>query len=353
MVKQQGYSLLELLFVIAIIVILAGITVGGFAMLNRGSQKARTATIIETVRQSLESFSAEQAGFVQQVEHPLAGSYGDSSYPRMIFRRSVANGEALLTGVKGQQSLGLRGVSLSVLPVAERDRLLLDDDRYSDDRVPMLYGVQRQHLGLLGAAVPRVVKYRRIPTTTDAISNPDDTSLYPDLTCLVESGDPPSASKRLLDHVFGASGATSTLSKLKAFRLTSESTGAGICYGRVWSTTGTAAHTMITGETSWDLGRMIDPEHPIYTSGPNNNKPRWVPYTPRGLHLIDAWGNEILYSVPVAGGIPRLISAGADGCFCWSPGKDSIYQTNAEGTHAVNDDKDATRDNVQLAAGTD
>jgi prepilin-type N-terminal cleavage/methylation domain-containing protein len=353
MVKIRGYSLIELLFVVAIIVILAGIVVGGFAALSRGSQKARTATIIETVRQSLESFSAEQAGFVQQVEHPLAGSYGDLTYPRMIFRRSIANGEGLLLGAKGQQSLALRGVSLSVLPSAERDRLLLDDDRYSDFRVPMLYGVQRQHLGLLGAAVAKVVQYRRIPASTDPITNPDDVALYPDLTCLVESNDQPSASKKLLDHVFGASGATSTLSKLKAFRLTSETTGAAICYGRVWSTTGVAPQTMMTGETSWDLGRMIDPEHPVYTSGPNVNKPRWVPYTPRGLHLIDAWGNEILYSVPVAGGIPRLISAGADGCFCWHPGNDNTFQTNAEGSKPVGDDKDASRDNIQIAAGTD
>lgn len=358
--RRSGFTFVEILIVLAIIAILAGLILTGLNALNKSSGKARTGTIIETVRQALESFSAEQAGFIQQVEHPLAGSYGTAAAPRMLFRRSVANGGNLLSGDKGQNSVALRSAlssatqSIFVSPATtECDRLLLDDDYYADPKVPLLYGVQRQYLGILGAAVANVVKYRRLPSTATAVTNPDDTSLYPDLTCLVTSSDLPSASKNLLDHVFGASGVTSTLSKLKGLQTVDETTGAAICYGRVWSSIGTGVSTLKEGETSWKLGYMIDPEIPKYTMAPNTGKDRWVPYATRGLHIIDAWGTEILYSVPAVGGIPRLISAGPDGVFTWHPGEDSSFQTAANATSPAGDDKDGSKDNIQIAAGVE
>lgn len=347
----RAFSLLEVLAVVAIIAILSTISIVGVGALGIGSKRAKTGTIIEAVRQALALTAEQQGGYPSPAEHPLAGSAGSVLAPRFVFQR--AGGGILSSNAALTDDPALRGVTTADLSGDDQDRLLLDDDSYADGRVPLLYGLQRSYCGVLGAAIEGITRYRRLPeqpSGSPAIADPDDQSLFPDSQYLVSTeGQGTDAASRTLDYVFSHSDARTQLARLGAIEVTLETNGAAIAYGRAWSTEGGDAQA---GWTSWDLGRIRDPEVSTFIGGDNDGEARWITYRVRGMNVVDAWGTELLYSVS-DNGVIRLLSAGADGVVRFDPGVDSVFQTSANAASPSGDDEDGSSDNVSVATGID
>jgi len=352
---RRGLTLIELVIVIAVIVILAGFLIAGAAALGIGSDKQRTATIIETVRSALEQTRIQQGSTPSPAEHPLAGSHGAPGAPRFVFQRA---GGGLLDSPDATETLALRGVELANLTAADQPRLLLDDDLYADGRVPALYGLRREFIGVLGHAAAGdgtdgVVRYRDLPAQRDVsptpvIADPDDTVSFPDEKHLnPPPGSAGGSSKRILDSVLGHSGAKAELTKLGALK---EPGGGGtlVAYGRVWS----PVEDVADGETEWEPRHLRDPEDPDFVGGPHSGDPRWIPYRIDGLAIHDVWGTELLFSYSDRGKF-RLLSAGPDGCFRFHPGEDDAFQTAANASEPSGDDRDARRDNITSIEGID
>ncbi len=324
---RHAFTLIEVLVVITIISLLTGMMIIGSSAMMKNAKSQKTSAILTIVLQGLELQRMERGGALAPAEHPLAGS----AEPRFIFTRGAT---ALATA-----GLALTGVPAVNLPAAFQPRLMLPDDRFADPRVPALFGVRRSDLGVLGASLKEVQKYRRLPlpsVATAVIANPDDIVAYPNLDCLVSSLATPGDSSQAVQFALNRGNALTELQKLGALSEADESKGVSGAGGRVWIPPEAAG-----ASSAWKGSTFTNPD----TSSRSG-------YRLRGIAIYDAWGREILYSL-TGNGVICLTSSGPDGFFRVNPGHNATIETAADATTFSGDDLDAGHDNVQLVAGGD
>lgn len=337
MVTRRAFSLVELLTVIAIIATLAALVVAGANALGIGSKAKKTMAILGGVRTALELTVAEKGSLPNPVEHPLAGSRP----PRAIFVRA---GSGPLP-VDGE---ALAGLAADQVAADARPRLLAADDRFADPDLPLLCGLPRARIGVLGAPLVESTGYRRLPVPLP--TDPDrilDGSPYTAVGDVVPAPAEaptwtPDKAEATLGFVLAAGSTRSELARLGALRAPPDDLAAArIRDGRVWSPQGQGA----TGDERWKPGRVRD-------GSLSGGKPNWKEYRLRGLAITDAWGIELLYSVDAAGAL-RLMSPGADGVFHIAPGDDHLIDSDLAAWPLAVDarDRDGQRDNLVVGVG--
>lgn len=311
---HRAFTLIELLMVILVIMILMGLTLQGISVLRRQAKVASTRARIEIAMQGMELFRAANGGVPAPAEHPLAAS----AEPRPAFIRSGG-------GAVAAMGEALRNVQLSDLATGQ-DRLLLDDDRHADISSPLLYGAPRRWLGVIGAPLSTVTRYRQLvrPPSWPAGSFIDPTGGQ--LVAPAPSVGTGAEASRAFDYVVGSQ-AIAELARLRAvFEPPSDNPTVLIAGGRVWS----AAAAGI----------------PVPTGCPVlSDAGTWKPYRLRGKALYDAWNREIVFSLAANGGI-QLISAGPDGALRVDPGTDRAFTTAANASQPAAGDRDGSRDNI-------
>lgn len=151
---RTGFTLVELLLVIAVILVLAGMILAVRGPLMESQRASRTRAILSIIQQGLSLWSTEHGSVPSPVEHPFAGSKA----PRLDFRgqRSGSWTDLLSTGE------ALCGVDEARLDVATDptapQRLLRPDDLFNEPDIPTFYGVDRSHMGILGEAQANITR---------------------------------------------------------------------------------------------------------------------------------------------------------------------------------------------------
>ncbi len=330
----SGISIFELLAVIAVIAVLASMLLAAAGAIKRSATRGKSEAILAAVRDALSVAAAERGGSLGSVEHPLAGS----AAPRAVFVRAdgaaevASDGEALTVG------------DLAWLPSADAGRVLMPDDRYQggedlgDCELPLLYGVERRRIGVLGASAPHITHVRHLPAIgagfddpllPGKLATPYDANRYPDTMFLSRGALIPGRTleEGTADALrYALAQSYAELQQLGAISV-SDKTAALIKRERARRAPGPDQET-------WRLGHVHDGA--------------WVPYRLRGAAIYDAWGIEILVSLASNGAL-RVESAGPDGVFRWHPGLDGNYQTAATADEPVGDDQDGARDNLGAA----
>jgi hypothetical protein len=328
----RGFTLIELLVVVTVIMLLAGLIVGSIAAFKRTTLKARTEAILGGIRVALATTAAERGGSIAAVEHPLCGS----ASPRPSFVRADgsapvnASGEALIVQ------------EISWVDPGEQSRVLLGDDLYSGGdagtcELPLLFGMPRKRIGVLGASTEAVTSYRRLPALHTGFDDdsakhlrlPYDGTVYPDRVYLVTARLPAGSTiETASDKAIGyaLAGARNEILQLGGIFAGLSDGGIPIMNQRVWQANSS-------------------PEAPAWRPGHVKDGLAWKRYRLRGTAVYDAWGNEIIFSIGANEAV-RLESAGADGVFCMHPGLDGIYQSKAACLEAEGDDRDGRRDNI-------
>lgn len=315
--KQHAFTLIELLIVMTIIVILAGLTLAAVPAIRAASKKNRTSGIIASAQQGLSVWATTNGGLPAPAEHPLAGT----ASPRFGFVRADGSGAVANSGN------AFAGVELTNLSASFRDRLVLRTDRFADIRAPALYGMPRDELGVLGAGLNTISRVKVLPAQGypyDLILNPDDAAvgrIEQGAALLADSAE--TIRYILASHV-------DELTRIGALYTPPDDLPAHlIADSRVWSFN--AAQVPKRGEMTVEDGGTK------------------YPYALRGAALYDAWGNEILYAIDTSGKNGVFISAGRDHYFHFSPGSNGVFDTDAFAQATVGDDRDATVDNVRFS----
>ncbi len=277
---RLGFTLIELLVVIAIIAVLAGLILASAGPLRRQMQRSSTMNAMQAIATAVSVARAEAGGIADPAEHPLTGSKA----PRAKFVRAgtatnvTATGEALV----GLNSLG------ELSDAANQGRVLLPDDVYDDDESPMLRGLPRRSLGILGLPRPEITGYRRLAVPTSA-----------------------SAVASTAGFVVTPAGTTADHDQALATILVGEALTNLSASATLWSppddTTLDSASRVWTGAFTTTAKRPGSTFKPGGTGAP-------TPYRIRGRGLYDAWAQELLFERTPAGF--RLLSAGPDGYFC-------------------------------------
>jgi prepilin-type N-terminal cleavage/methylation domain-containing protein len=385
---RSGFTLIELLVVILVISILASLLLVAVSGITTSAQRRKTAKIEDTIRTALAEAIANLGSPPSPAEHPLAGSLplnpGDIG-GRFPFYHVSGPAAGTLQPTTG---LALTGVPAAMLGASDIPQLMLPDDLYDGHgAVPFLYGLRRDHIGIMGAVQRRVTQYMALPMAPAAASqagsigstlpvlqgpftataaNPYASSLVPTIDDLqhtppggnVPDYGKPDANQAALTYVFRNSDAMSELSGSKALYSAGPTypitTGGAAAPSTVAPTTtflypiNAATVPTLGGAADPDSLALVytdcDPEHlasgsrsqwqPGYIrvtpagSGftISTSGSTWVRYRLPGLAVYDAWGDELLYSLTPDGGI-RLMSAGADGVMCVEPGADAVIDS--------------------------
>ncbi len=321
MTTTRAFTMIELLVVVAIMAILAALTVTAASFMRQAARRTTTQAIMSVVSQALRTHGAERGGTVDPAEHPLAGS----AEPRFIFRRPTSPFAAVVA-----TGMALGGVLETNVPAGHRNRLLLPTDVCGDDALPMFFGAQRQHLGVLAPAMSGVTAYRIYPpplSTTWIMANPDISGR------IVTASGAPTETRSLFQGLFTRTEIMDELDRLKALYTPGDDLPAHlVAGGRVWSADMAGANVPVS-----HTARVLD-------AG------TWHHYRLRGLTIVDAWGNEMLYSLSNGGRTAHLLSAGKDGHLVWDPGANLAFDTDPWETTPYGDDRRADRDNVTVGA---
>lgn len=306
----NGFSLIELLVVVSIIGVLAGMLLVVSNMLRESAKRSRTSAIQQIIQQALSLQAAQHGGLPSPAEHPLAGSRA----PRTSFVR--ADGAHTAVNPSGMALLGATVADLTT----GSDRLLLPNDLLADPDIPGLYGVARSRLGILGMDTIDETAYFRIKLG----SPPVDPTVATNYLAVAPTETP--AQRQALLQFWIPGSPWSELVKLGAVNTPTDDVAAHLIgNGRVWSPEA--------------AGAKASPCR-IKDSG------TWKSYRLRGAVIVDGWGREMLFSV-IDGHSVNLESAGRDGFFRWNHGPDDVFQTDPWGARA-GDDTDASLDNVTL-----
>lgn len=354
---RRGFTMIELLVVITIIAVLAGMILSVVNMLRENAKSTQTQSAMHQVRMGLEAAAASRGSLPVAVEHPLAGSAGSAAAPRLAFDRSQ---EALdeISALGGgstsidDSSLAIIGVDFAELDPSLYPRLMRADDLFTDVRVPELVGLRRDEATILGVPLQGITRYRRLsklpsdviahikagmadPTKPALIDAAVEATYFPDQSSLIQPPTTPDQVQGVLANIVSPD----VLNELVAGGSAGAhdpSMGQALYQDRVWGVGGLAPSPI------WEPGLIQAPE-----TGTD-----WVHYRPQGLALVDAWGNPILYRVE--DGMAVFESAGKDGVFRVDPGDNRIIETTiAElrlGTFG-GDDRDGSKDNPLVRAG--
>ncbi|MBA2480971.1 MAG: type II secretion system protein [Planctomycetes bacterium] len=342
---RSGFTMLELLMVVAIIAILTGMILAVVGPVRRSVMKGKTNAILAEVRLALATVAADGSQ-IAPVEHPLAGTALPApGFPRPIFLRADGTpvnltAEAIIV------------TDMTWVDVTFRPRVMLPNDRFrgvvTAGDLPLLYGMPRGRIGILGAADENITTYRRLPSlkvgydkSPGVLKDPTSAN-YPDDAFLIKPTiSPPDKledrSTKAVDYLLSFHRA-GILQKGGIF--TSGADGITLFNNRVWTAQPSANPTPGVKKKdyetfpNWQPGRVLDGS--------------WIRYRLRGSAIYDAWGNEILCSMGANDAI-RLESAGNDGVFRWFPGQDGVYQTNPTDLAASGDDLNGELDNVSAA----
>jgi len=321
---RRAFTLIELLIAVTIIATLAGLVLTGYNAISAATKRNRSATILEIVRSALELASAERGLSMSPAEHPLAGSAAAPGRPRPPFVRNPSQvgptGFANRTAYNLTTDPALVGPIPGELAAAFRPRLLMREDVFSDGDVPLLYGLQRSRIGVLGLASDATTRQRRLrrpPAGAPAISNPDDLLLYPDELCLI-SGSDAQAHGAAIEAALGSAGALAELTRIGGLR-SPLPTSTVVLNGRARSV------DPVQGSTA-----------PQWKAGMANDAGTWRLYRLPLPAIYDGWGREVLISREENGGI-HLESAGRDGVFRIRPSGSGSFASAAEGPIAEPD----------------
>lgn len=371
-----AFTVIELLVVVVIVLVLTALVVT--VLRTKAPEIRRSEAIIQTVRTGLATAQAQTGSDISPTEHPLAGSQAAAGGDRFAFVRS----DPRWAGPVAVSGMALTGVPDPDWLTTDQDRLLMDDDRFADRRVALLYGAKRADIGVLQSTRKVVTRYRQLPmppkgaatkvldpaTGAPALSYSDVN--FPDsLVPAQKQVDDPTYgrladTKPALDYLFGASSALSELAGLKAlyradptlpedvnaFRIpVEERVIGGVREGLVYTDADAGAPASKVFDR-WAPGRI-----PVTGSGVRRldvvGGSTWVRYRLAGLAVYDAWGHELLIAAS-GNGSHRIISAGLDGVLAVAPGRNNRLDTDLTGDlrdrlplHA--DDQDGTKDNLQ------
>ncbi|MBA3708231.1 MAG: type II secretion system protein [Planctomycetes bacterium] len=330
----NGFTLVELLIVIAIISVLVGMLLAAVGPIRESVRRTRTRAIVQDINIALATIATE-GRLLAPVEHPIAAS----AAPRSVFVRA---GSVTLVD---QTAAALVAKDLSWIDTSDQSRVLLSTDLYQggtavgDCQLPFAYGVERSRLSVLSAADLTVTSYLRMPESgsrffvklTGILQKPYDNTVYPDREFLFQPQFMPgqtleSESKKNLEQNLSLQ-RTEILQKGGLF------------------TADLADGTLIVGGRLWTPNGGLKRTVPLWEPGYVKDAGAWKRYRLRGTALYDAWGDEILVSL-LSNDAYRIESAGRDGVVRWSPGIDGIYQTQPSDTSPSGDDRDGTLDNV-------
>lgn len=350
--RYRGFTLLELLIAVGVIVILALLTLNLIHALGTASKNAQTRAILGGARTAIAVSGMQSARTLSHVEHPLANSRADASLSRLGFVRGeavpgrFARGDAVATA--GEALWISEPERAAVVHASAIGRLLLPSDRFRADAAdgtcvaPHLYGMERRRLSVLGAAHGWQWR-RRLPLPSAQTDRDADGVL----------DDPP--------YVAAGAGAVEYPAVEHAPGDLSEPTGAEAAQRKATDAALASNRTelaslsgLVTGDDTQPLlagGRLRADGAAVSTWDGAKRAPtvreagEWRPYRLRGPALVDAWGREVL-CWSAGSGVLILESAGPDRTFRWHPGDDGVFQTAAHDDVAAGDDRDGRADNV-------
>lgn len=323
---RRGFTIVELLVAITVIVILMSMGIVGINQIRRLSMKTRTQSIMALTLNGLNASGTTQSQNVSTVEHPLAAS----ASPRQRFVRSDSGIEVASTG------MAIRTSDMAYVSGADQGRVILSDDVFADPIAPQFIGLPRWQMGLTGVSTQWVSQWLRIsgPGQTGALVTPDLGTWIDEGFVREQVVDPLSeAWEASADKAFSVAlgSVLDELTKLGAIRRPEPSRDPLIVSNRLRHD---KAPRSLQSTSEWKPGFVRE-------AGV------WVPYRIRGPSVVDAWGREILIASTPNGSI-LLQSAGADGVFRWNAGSDRVLQTGAIDAAAMGDDTDGSIDNIRL-----
>lgn len=382
-----GFTLIELLVVVAIVAALAALLLMLFN--SKHPDVKKTEVIIRQVFMALSLAEANRGSAMSPTEHPFAGSQSDAGERRFAFVRSDPRWVTPIA----RSGTALRGVSNPDFLDADQGQLLMASDRYAERGVPLLYGAQRNEIGVLQSQRKVVTKYRQLPMPAPLSNgaqakvvssrtgqrspsgyqgdmNPDyPNTLVPSLSQLADPQYGRLAdSKPALDYLFGSSSAKSELAALKAlynsdpalpeevnrFRMPIELRSIGAFTEPLAFTdagmgeSGPAAINAI--ESRWKPGRVAARQVGNAWKLTEGAGGGWIRYRLAGLAVYDAWGRELM--VTLNSTTHRIISSGMDGVLAVAPGTDETLDTDLVGDMQEHlpisrQDRDGEKDNLQ------
>ena len=400
--RQLAFTMLELLVVISIMSILAAMILVGAQKIGGNAQVKKTDTIIQTVRSGIELAIANKGSAISPTEHPFAGSRDSAGGQRFKFVRM--DGSTI-----SSTGLALKGVPNTSLLISDQNKLLMQTDRFADERIPLLYGALREDIGVLQSLRKVVTKYRMLPMppkppvtapptpwkvispvtnkyngVTYSDSNKDtDHPFFPNTLIPTKyqdenkdstgkQVDPPFGtlgdSKLALDYLFGNSNAQAELASLKAifnadptlpddvntYKTGIEMRNGGgkkdIAEALVYTNYGSPGQieSNVT-KSKYEPGYLaVGTASGGKTSLATGSGGKWVKYRIGGMAVYDAWGNELM-TVSGENNSYRVVSAGIDGVLMVNPGKNLTWDTKMTGKLQIltfkEDDKDGSKDN--------
>ncbi len=319
--NRPAFTLVELLTVIAIIALLAGMLLAVAGVMRGRGKEAQTRGIIAIVLQAVEAHRIDKGGAPSACEHPLAGT----APPAAVFQR--ADGTSIASNALRPMIHG--PTAAAQVDAACRDQLALPDDRFADPSVPLLYGLSRQRCTVLGPVASGVTWRHQVspPQQGSGIAAsqldpagpgyPRIGSLQGGTTFATQAG---RDQTRTIDYLLGAGGFEAELARLGGLRAPPDDDPA----------------KLIRHQRVWSDASIGGPEAKVPTLADG------TPYLLRGKNLYDAFGHELLYCV-VQGGAIQVLSAGRDGGFVTRAGPDGVLGTA--------DDLAASADNIVLPQG--
>ncbi len=366
--NRSGFTLIEMLVVMAIIAILAGLILAGIKAFDKQGPKTKTEAIVRTVATGLAQRSAQLGGEAFAL-HPFARyAYGkaESGGERALFIRgedtsAFTAGQAVETDGLGLRTADLDHVDMDV------EYLLHPTDVFAglaaQGDVPLLYGVSRFKLHTIGTswrmtehkwvgpqgvnAQPEklFMRYDRpVLNYTQAASIRGDNKIeasYSDKEpALTERFDTAVFEQRSAEAVAGMLGdLAGDLRKL------------GVLHHEDFDTNAdTLVHGVRIGTGARTESSFPRADQKIHGSFIKDGS-TWKRYRLRGTGLYDAWERELLIFRGQENAGLTVASAGRDGVFMVHPGYDSTFQTDPlddplDGATMAGDDRDGTTDNV-------
>lgn len=273
---RRAFTVVELLVVLAITAILAGLLLSAIAYAGKAAKPKKTATILNTLDTAFAQFTSDKGGAaIRPAPHPALTLVGN------------------------------QGVDLC-----------------ADKRWPMFFGWPVRSCGVIGSPQATVIAamtaQQRIWFAVTDVNG--------DNAITAADGSAPLANRTFLGYILAFGGADTTLRDLKALDEPTQAGGApepgNIHAGTVWTGDGTANGD---GHARWAAapGRLK-------TGDWTDSGAKWKSYRLPGLTVYDAWGNEVVavYDVARRDGGLRLVSAGKDGLLAIDPATGSAADSD-------------------------